>query len=384
MAALDENAVAQVQMAQATQTVQMAQAQAQALVLQQEVEEENAGGEKDVNGAMDGIEEEKGELNGKSDEDEEMEEDDDMEESDDEEEESEEESLILESRLRRRHDDKSKVRELAREEREVRRQLAAALRKPRSQRLPEEAALLRGHPRLAAEMRRRAEKRRRAAARKLEIEDPEAMLERKCATLATAISRAKSLVAYTGAGISTAANIPDYRGPNGVWTLMDQGKRLEVECDPSSATPTYTHRALFTLFKRGKLKHVVSQNCDGLHMRSGIPRAFLSEIHGNMFMEICKKCRPARPFVRLFDVTERTNKNRHATMRRCYVCGTSLTDTIVHFGEKGALRWPINWNGATKAAQRADVILCLGSSLKVMDWLKHLRLHLWDHNGGKT
>ena len=63
-------------------------------------------------------------------------------------------------------------------------------------------------------------------------------------------------------------------------------------------------------------------------------RYAMSELHGNMFIEICKRCKPMRPFVRLFDVTERTSKHRHTTMRRCHVCGHSLFDTIVHFGEK--------------------------------------------------
>ena len=82
-------------------------------------------------------------------------------------------------------------------------------------------------------------------------------------------------------------------------------------------------------------------------------------------IQVCKTCKPVRPYVRLFDVTERTNRFRHSTRRRCYICGSGLMDTIVHFGERGTLSWPINWNGASRAAEKADMILCLGSSLKV-------------------
>lgn len=80
---------------------------------------------------------------------------------------------------------------------------------------------------------------------------------------------------------------------------------------------------------------------------------------------MCKQCRPQRQYIRLCDITERTSLRKHKTGRRCQKCRGDLYDTIVHFGEKGGYNAPYNWKRAASSADYADVILCLGSSLKV-------------------
>lgn len=71
------------------------------------------------------------------------------------------------------------------------------------------------------------------------------------------------------------AGISDFRGPRGVWTLEKQGKKVETNTRFEDATPTLTHRALVSLVERGVVKCVVSQNIDGLHLKSGLPRSTL-------------------------------------------------------------------------------------------------------------
>ena len=217
-----------------------------------------------MNGTKKSKVEEESEDNGDSEEEEE--------EGDDNEEEEEEEEEILnlgDRKLRRRKG--NPLKELKEQECLIRRRLTKIIKKTKTDQTSEEKTLLKKYPKLLKIVQKSAKKRKEAIDRLKEVEDPAEVLAKKCSKLAEAIRKCNHLVVYSGAGISTAANIPDYRGPNGVWTLMDQGKEVGA-CNLEKATPTYTHMSLFTLYKKGKLKHIVSQNCDGLHMRSGIPR----------------------------------------------------------------------------------------------------------------
>ena len=122
------------------------------------------------------------------------------------------------------------------------------------------------------------------------------------------IREAKCIVVHTGAGISTSAGIPDFRGPKGVWTLEKRGKKSETNMTFELAQPTITHMALVAMVKAKIVQLIISQNVDGLHVKSGLPRYAcvtyfylvmlcffyqrenLAELHGNVFMERCEKC----------------------------------------------------------------------------------------------
>ncbi|PIK51236.1 putative NAD-dependent protein deacetylase sirtuin-7-like [Apostichopus japonicus] len=254
---------------------------------------------------------------------------------------------------------------LKHEKKEKEKKIKQILKKPECQRTEEDVKILKELDNIVQELHKRARQRDRQKAHLEETEDVPEVLESKVKLLADLLKDSDHAILYTGAGVSTAASIPDYRGPNGVWTLLQKGKEVK----PTSivdACPTTAHMGIFKLYQEGLVKHVVSQNCDGLHLRSGLPQESLSEIHGNMFIEVCKNCTRERQYIRTFDVTEKTSFHRHRTSRKCHRCRSNLEDTIVHFGEKSSVKYPLNWEGAVENVEAAGLIVCLGSSLKVL------------------
>jgi len=177
--------------------------------------------------------------------------------------------------------------------------------------------------------------------------------------IAQALKNSKHTVIYTGAGVSTSVKIPDYRGPQGVWTLRNKGTLPEGK-ELSQALPTYTHYAIRELVQSGLVQYIVSTNLDGLHRRSGLTASEISELHGNCYREICATC--SREYLRAFDtLTTREDRWTHLTGRTCE-CGGPLKDTIVHFTENmphGAMA------AAMKHARTAEVALVLGTSMNV-------------------
>ncbi|KAI1100233.1 DHS-like NAD/FAD-binding domain-containing protein [Jackrogersella minutella] len=187
-------------------------------------------------------------------------------------------------------------------------------------------------------------------------------VDRKAEALVKVIRKCKHLVVFTGAGISTSAEIPDFRGPKGVWTLRAQGKQATGAVNTLQAIPTPTHMALVELQNRGILKYLISQNCDGLHRKSGILPDKISELHGNNNRECCDGC--GEEHIRDFRAVASYDKtvHDHRTGRECARCGGVLLDSIINFGEK---LWAEPLQLARDQAQKADVCLVLGSSLTV-------------------
>lgn len=190
------------------------------------------------------------------------------------------------------------------------------------------------------------------------------------------MSESRSIVALTGAGISTESGIPDFRGPQGVWTRDPKAERLSnihhYMTDPEvrklswrgrlehpawTARPNAGHRALVELEQRGSLRAVVTQNIDGLHQMAGHSPSIVVEVHGTMRDVMCMRCGwrgPAGP------VLDRVRAGEADPP--CASCGGILKSATISFGQ--ALI-PEVIDSAMQAAREADLLLAVGTSLQV-------------------
>jgi len=193
--------------------------------------------------------------------------------------------------------------------------------------------------------------------------DSEKELEEKVTKLVELIKASKHFIAFTGAGISTSAGIPDFRGPEGKWTREAKGLKPKEGVKTVKAFPTATHLALVKLQELNLLKYLISQNCDGLHLRSGFPANKISELHGNGNKEICETC--GQCYFRDFKTEKFNSKCRDRfTGRFCTrpQCDGRLLKTTICFGQN-LPDTPLKLG--YENAEKADLCLAMGSSLTV-------------------
>merc|ERR1712232_914874 len=115
-------------------------------------------------------------------------------------------------------------------------------------------------------------------------------LASKAKAAAAILRERKRVVCFTGAGISTAAGLGDYRGKEGKWTREGWGDEVGYTTEYEAIRPTFAHECVAKLVADDVIGYVVSQNADGLHHLSGVPYDKLSDVHGSAFTEYCTRC----------------------------------------------------------------------------------------------
>jgi NAD-dependent deacetylase len=190
------------------------------------------------------------------------------------------------------------------------------------------------------------------------------------------IAKAGRVVVLTGAGISTDSGIPDFRGPQGLWTKDPKAEKLSdiryYMSDPEvrrlawqsrlehtawQAQPNAGHRALVALEKRGKLHALITQNIDELHQIAGHAPDKVIEVHGTMRKVVCMSCGWRGP---MQETLERVRAGESDPP--CRDCGGILKSATISFGQQLV---PAVIDRAMQAAGEADLFLSVGTSLQV-------------------
>ena len=191
---------------------------------------------------------------------------------------------------------------------------------------------------------------------KLEYKEPKSTLIPKVKKVAELLKNSKHCIVFTGAGISTSADIPDFRGPKGVWTKEEKKEKIEYGSDIVETHPTFCHYALTELAKRNYIKFLVTTNMDGLHWRSGFPLHMYEELHGSAYTEHCIHCH--KHYQRNEEVIR--GSPDHLTDNICDFCHKKLMDTIVNFND--TYRNPLEGNIVEFESNEADLVITLGTS----------------------
>lgn len=193
------------------------------------------------------------------------------------------------------------------------------------------------------------------------------MTEEEIETAANWLAESEHLVVFTGAGISTESGLPDFRGPDGVWTRRDKGLPPPRATKPwHMVDPNPAHMAIVELQNIGKLAFLISQNVDNLHLKSGIKPENLAELHGNTTLMVCLKCSKKATFEEMgWDKKIWGEGYRTSAVipgqPKCS-CGGRIISSIVNFGD------PLPEKDLSLSiyhSRKSDVFFVIGSSLVV-------------------
>jgi NAD-dependent deacetylase len=196
------------------------------------------------------------------------------------------------------------------------------------------------------------------------------------------VGAARRVTVLTGAGISTDSGIPDFRGPDGVWTRDPSAERMatlqaymsdpqvrrrawrnRLESPTWGAEPNDGHRALLALERRGVLDTLVTQNIDGLHHAAGTGPELIVEIHGTMRQVVCMACGARTPMPDVLERVRAGEDDPACTGRQGdRGCGGILKSATISFGQSLV---PGDLARAESAAASCDLLLAVGSSLSV-------------------